>query len=95
VKRIYLSLAIQLVLLAALSAFSRYGFPDFSDANWSTVLFLTPWGIAYNHLAPSAITTFYSDPARGQATASFLPLTLVYLLLLTNAVFFRRSREKP
>lgn len=92
-------LTIQLLLLALLALVSGYRLPDFADVDWATVLFLTPLGLGYNFLWPSAITSFYADPARSQLVASGAALVVMcalYVGLLANAWWYvRRVRAVP
>ncbi len=76
-----LFLGIELALLSGIAALSGYRVPEFTDANWDTVLFLAPSGIVMNHLdSGSVIRTFYNDPSPGQTPLA--PLTAAGMALL-------------
>ena len=88
-------LCLQILLIGLLALASGYQLPDFSEADWSTVLFLTPWGILTNFAYPSAITTFYVETARYQLVAegwALLVMLALYAAMLVNVWrFFRKG----
>jgi hypothetical protein len=104
-KRISLFFAAQFGLLAVLSAVSGFSFPNFKDANWDTVLFLTPIGILKNFTAESsALRSFYLDISAGQTTFGiyeWIAVSVLYLAAAIAGVLFLRklagagSRAKP
>lgn len=84
------------MLIFIISAISQYSIPDLNQANWDTVLFLTPYGIINNYLnkESSVLWTFYSDVSDGQNKLSlinFLMIAAVYVLLLLNVYNFFKT----
>lgn len=71
-----------------LALISEYPVPDFSQGNWDTTLFLTPYGIINNHLHKdtSVLWTFYSDISSGN-----LELSLTKMLLMAAIYIFFQS----
>lgn len=92
-------LLLQFVLLAAVAIVSGYRLPSFEDADWDTVLFLTPSGIVSNHLRWSILREFYSDASAGQIALSPLQgallAALIAALLANLIVMALRLRRTP
>lgn len=89
-------LGIQLFFIALLAQLSSYRIPDLSQANWDTVLFLTPSGIIINHMDPrrAILKTFYSDISSGQnqiPTLNIIGMGLVYFCMVASVVYFVRQ----
>lgn len=61
---------LQMFLILGLSLASGYSLPDFSDSNWDTVLFLSPYGIVSNFFYETTLKSFYFDLSRGQGDLS-------------------------
>jgi hypothetical protein len=92
-------LLLQLVLITALALASGYPWPDLSQANWDTVLFLTPYGILTNHLDPAqiALKSFYSDISPGQtklSASATIWMATIYVLMVVNAIWFVARKPK-
>ncbi len=87
----------QISLILGLALASGYQVPDLSQANWSTVLFLTPAGIVQNYLEKnsSVLWSFYSDISSGQSFSlgQGLLMTGLYLGLMISAWIFLRKPE--
>lgn len=88
----YFFLATQILLLGLLSLASGYTLPNLADSDWSTVLFLTPFGILSNFAFPSAITSFYGEIASGHFSFAQgkWAAPIAYLAVLGN--FLWRSK---
>lgn len=84
----------QLVLLIGLSAISGFKIPNFKDANWDTVLFLTPIGILKNFTADNPVLrSFYLDISAGQtefAPWQWAAVSVVYLVSALAGIFYLR-----
>jgi hypothetical protein len=97
-KTLALFALIHLSALALLSYFSSYQIPGFNDADWTTVLFLTPLGIVINFVqGRSALLSFYGDPSQGNVHPSalgWLMMSICYLTLLGIFYFYRRLEKK-
>lgn len=89
---------IQIGLIALLALASAFPVPSFDDANWDTVMFLTPSAIVSNHLAADpALRSFYSQVSPGQIEIPDwrrLVMALCYLGLAVN-VAAQLKRRKP
>lgn len=95
-----LQIFLQLVLIGGLSLASNYPVPNFSEANWDTVLFLTPVGIAKNMNAENPVMrSFYADVSAGQIKLDQGQIAIMYALylaMLANAfLLVRRLRAGP
>lgn len=92
------ALAVTLVLIAAIGVVSGYEIPDFTDANWETVLFLTPSGIVQNHVQWSILRDFYDSVSPGQIPLSPMraaALAVLWLGLVANLVFLAGKWRRP
>lgn len=92
------ALAVTLVLIAAIGLVSGYAIPDFTDANWETVLFLTPSGIVQNHVQWSILRDFYDSVSPGQIALSpskAAVLAVLWLGLVANLFFLARKWRRP
>lgn len=67
-----LAAIIQAVFILGLSAASGFTI-DFSDSDWNTALFLTPYGILHNLLTDSTLASFYGELNRGQTLSGLGP----------------------
>ncbi|RYZ63474.1 MAG: hypothetical protein EOP05_23510 [Proteobacteria bacterium] len=98
-KNFRLLFAAQFIFLAALSAISGFKIPDFKDANWDTVLFLTPIGILKNSTAESsALRSFYIDISSGQTsfeTWQWVAVTSIYLAVAIFGLLFLKKLSRP
>lgn len=92
------ALALTLILIAVIGLVSGYAMPDFGDADWETVLFLTPSGLVQNHVQWSILRDFYDDVSPGQialsATAAAI-LAGLWLALAANLFFLARRWRRP
>jgi hypothetical protein len=80
---------IQILLLLGISLVSKYSVPDLSDANWDTVLFLTPIGILKNSLAANpTMRSFYGDISSGQVDFTGVQEIIIAGILLMQIIFF-------
>lgn len=93
-------LGVQIFFISLLAYLSSYQIPDLSQANWDTVLFLTPTGIISNHINPhkAVIKSFYSDISAGQnqiPTLNLVGMGVVYLLMIISVYYFiQRGKNK-
>lgn len=93
--RLRLKIIFQAALICLLAAASAFPAPEFADANWDIVLFLTPVGILKNLLAANpALRSFYLDVSAGQSAltvAQALFMALIYALLAVNGFAILRE----
>ncbi len=86
--------AAQIALISVISFVSKFSIPEFKDANWDTVLFLTPIGILKNFTADSsALRSFYVDVSSGQIQFEawqWAAVTGLYLIAAFAGVLFLR-----
>lgn len=87
---------LQIFFISLLAYLSSYKIPDLSQANWDTVLFLTPSGIIINHMDArrSILKTFYSDISSGQnqiPSLNLIAMGLVYLCMVASVVYFMKQ----
>lgn len=93
-------LGIQIFFISLLACLSSYKIPDLSQANWDTVLFLTPTGILSNHFNPhkAVLKSFYSDISSGQnqiPPMNLVGMGIVYLLMIASVYYFmKRGKNK-
>ena len=92
-------LSLQILFLTVFSSIASYQVPDLSQANWDTVLFLTPYGILHNFLNQenSVLWSFYGDLSTGQIELSqnqVLLMVIVYILLFMHVIYFLRTPSK-
>lgn len=89
------SIQVGLILLLAIA--SGFPVPAFDDANWDTVMFLTPGAIVTNHLSSDpTLRSFYSQASPGQldiGDGRRLVMTFCYLGLALNAAYWLRRRK--
>jgi hypothetical protein len=93
-------LSLQLLFISGMALASGYPWPDLREASWDTALFLTPYGILSNLVDPAkvALKSFYFDISPGQQTLSIeatIGMIAIYLLMLTNVIWFIAKRPKP
>lgn len=86
-------ISLQIFFISVLACLSSYQIPDLSQANWDTVLFLTPYGILSNHINPNnaVLKSFYSDMSSGQnqiPTMNLIGMGIVYLLMIVSVYYF-------
>ena len=91
-------LYLHVILISILSMIAKYNVPELSEANWDTVLFLTPFGIINNyfHKEESALWTFYTDTSAGQlqlSTWQIILMSLVYLSLIVHVIYWFRIKN--
>lgn len=90
-------LSIQIILILSLSVVANYNVPDLNEANWDTVLFLTPIGIVKNLFKKheTVMWSFYGDISPGQTPLSSSQMVLLILIYFGMALnvgyFFKRN----
>jgi hypothetical protein len=93
-------LGLQIFFISLMAFLSSYKIPDLSQANWDTVLFLTPVGILSNHFNPHKVVlkSFYSDISSGQnqiPITNLMGMGIVYLLMIASVYYFvKRGKNK-
>lgn len=93
-------LGLQLFFISILAYLSSYQIPDLSQANWDTVLFLTPSGIITNHINPAyfVLKSFYSDISSGQnqiPTMNLIGMVIIYVCMVTSVFYFiKKGKNK-
>lgn len=76
---------IQFFCLTSIALITSYKLPDLSEANWDTVLFLTPLGIIKNFMDKSPVLrSFYFDYSKGQVSLSISKV--IFLILFIAAL---------
>lgn len=81
-----------------ISIVANYNVPNLDDANWDTVLFLTPYGIFHNFLNAdnSVLWTFYFDVSAGQINLNLFQsilIAVIYIFMIASFYFILSERK--
>ena len=95
--KLFTILILQVLCMLGISFLTSYELPDLSEANWDTVLFLTPMGILKNLLDKNPVMkSFYADYAKGQGTLSFSKaIFLVFIIVFLIGIFWKIASLLP